>query len=362
MFKFKELKQIHLEISSNCQASCPMCVRNVHGGLTNESLPINTWTLDQYKTIISEEVIKQASLLYFCGNYGDPLMANDLIEMIQYTVNVKPTIDIHIHTNGSLRSATWWKELAKVLPVRHSVTFAIDGLSDTHTLYRIGTDFHKVIQNAEAFISAGGYAEWAYLRFKHNEHQVEEAKQLAKKLNFSKFIMKDSSRFLLDANFPVVDKEGKTIYHLNPSQYSEIKFIDKKVIENYKNIVKLTKVDCKVLRTKEIFITAQGHVLPCCWLASVAYQPSYPNDIITPVKQEMLNQYNKMIDSLGGLSKLDATKQTIQQIIESTEYQSVWDNYWNREKLITCVRSCGVLPEVFSTSADQFRSIEKLNE
>jgi hypothetical protein len=56
MFNFNQLKQLHLEISNNCQASCPMCTRNIHGGIENPNLKLKDWSLEEYKTIISEEV------------------------------------------------------------------------------------------------------------------------------------------------------------------------------------------------------------------------------------------------------------------------------------------------------------------
>jgi MoaA/NifB/PqqE/SkfB family radical SAM enzyme len=210
MFKFNELKQIHLEISSNCQASCPMCTRNIHGGLENELLSVSDWTANRFKTIINQEVLQQVESLYFCGNYGDPLLNKDLLEMIEYSVAERHDIDIRIHTNGSLRSKDWWTHLATILPEKHLVVFALDGLEDTHSLYRIGTDFNKIIENARAFIDAGGRAEWAYLRFKHNEHQVDTARQMAKEFGFSDFVMKDSSRWIMDTKFPVYDKQGDT--------------------------------------------------------------------------------------------------------------------------------------------------------
>ena len=175
MFKFSELRQIHLEISNNCQASCPMCSRNIHGGLENPLIKISNWSLDQFKTSINNDVLLQIQGLYFCGNFGDPLLNNDLIDMIEYTVSVNPNIDIRIHTNGSLRSKDWWRKLALVMPKNHSVIFAIDGLSQTHSLYRIGTDYHQILRNATSFIQAGGIAEWAFIRFKHNEHEVDAA-------------------------------------------------------------------------------------------------------------------------------------------------------------------------------------------
>lgn len=361
MLKFTELKQIHLEITNNCQASCPMCTRNIHGGIDNPLIELSEWSLEDYKTIISEEVINQVSMIYFCGNYGDPLLNNNLLDMVKYTVSVKPDINLRIHTNGSLRSKTWWADLARALPKEHKVVFAIDGLEDTHAIYRIGTNYNKILENAKAFIDAGGRADWAYIRFKHNEHQVNTAKEIATHMNFEDFIMKDSSRFLLDTKFPVLDKNRNVQYHIEPSAYSTLKFIDRKLIDNYKTIVEKTKIDCHALRNKEIYITAQKHVFPCCWLAMIPYQPFDEDIQLHPIRKTIIDQYEMLVESLGGINQLDAVKHSVQSIIDSEPYQTVWDDYWTTNKLVTCARSCGVVPELFSTPRDQFISNDKLN-
>jgi MoaA/NifB/PqqE/SkfB family radical SAM enzyme len=362
MIKFTQLKQLHLEISSACQASCPMCTRNVHGGLPNPLLSPRNWTLEEYKNVINDEVLNQVESIYFCGNFGDPLMNNDLLDMCRYSVEINPKIDIRIHTNGSLRSTAWWKELAQVLPKVHNVVFAIDGLEDTHSLYRIGTNFTKIIDNAKAFISAGGIAEWAYLRFKHNEHQVDQARQLANDLGFSCFLMKDSSRWLLKPEFPVYDKSGNVTHYLEPSNYSTLKFIDKNVIDNYQTILKEIKIDCHAVRTNEAYIDANGHLFPCCWLASIPYTSYTHEGDVIPIKEQMLSQYYNLVNSLGGISAVDTAYRSVKDIIESDEYQSVWDNYWNENKLITCARSCGKMPDLFSIPKDQFITRENLND
>jgi len=360
MFKFQELKQLHLEITNNCQASCPMCTRNIHGGLDNPLIHVESWSLEKYKQIVNVEVLIQIEAVYFCGNYGDPLLNSDLLEMVQYSTATNPNIELRIHTNGSLRNKKWWAELAKALPAKHRVIFAIDGLEDTQSIYRIGTDYNKIIENATAFISAGGRAEWAYIRFKHNEHQVDIAKDQAALLGFEEFTMKDSSRFLLDAKFPVYNKNRETIYYLEPSQQSVIKFIDKKVIDQYKAIVKEAKIDCYALRQREVYINAQGHVFPCCWLSMIPYQAVDESKELFHVRSEILKQYHELVESLGSLDALDAGCRSIKDIIDSVAYQTVWDSYWNENKLITCVRTCGVMPDVFSTPQDQFVSTTEL--
>ena len=57
MFTFSELKSIHLEISTRCQASCPMCPRKYHGGVTNPNLKIADWTIEEFKHIFTDELL-----------------------------------------------------------------------------------------------------------------------------------------------------------------------------------------------------------------------------------------------------------------------------------------------------------------
>lgn len=352
MFKFSELKQIHLEITNNCQASCPMCSRNHHGGLDNPWLTVNNWTLKDYKTIITEEVLLQVESLYFCGNYGDPLMNKDLLEMCRYSVEVNPNIGIRIHTNGSIQNTKWWAELATVLPKNHAVVFGVDGLEDTNHIYRIGTVFSKIMDNAQAFINAGGIADWAFIAFKHNEHQVEDARTLSTQLGFRSFTKKNSSRFMLTKEFPVYDKEGNTIYTLMPATESKIVFIDKKVIDSYKQIAKASEIVCVAQNNKEVYIDAHKKLFPCCFIAATPYNYYVPNNEITHIREEVMKQYNSLIADFGGIDNLDSSTRSVRDIIDSVEYQTLWDKYWSDPKMITCVRTCGT--NNLSKPMDQF--------
>ena len=143
MFDFSDLKTIHIELTTNCQAKCPMCSRNIHSGIENPLLKIVGWTLEDFKTIINKEVLETVDRIYFCGNFGDPLLNDNLIEICKYAKETSPKTAIGIHTNGSLRNAKWWADLAQSLPQDHCVYFALDGLEDTHKLYRVGTDWNK---------------------------------------------------------------------------------------------------------------------------------------------------------------------------------------------------------------------------
>ncbi len=360
MFPYKELQQVHLEITNNCQASCPMCARNIQGGLDNPLIKTQNWTFQDYQIVMNEQLLSHLDGLYFCGNFGDPLLNNDLIDMCAYSTIVNPNLNIRIHTNGSLRNTKWWKKLASVLPKEHNVVFAIDGLEDTHALYRVGTDYNQILKNAVDFITEGGNAEWCFIKFKHNEHQVETARNIAKQLGFKSFTVKNSSRFLLEPKLDVLDKNGLVTHTIEPATEVPIQFIDRKIIESYKEILKNTTIDCQSYNQREIYIDAYKNVFPCCWLASIPYTVVETDSSIEPVRLEILKQYHDLVNTLGGLDKLNAINNTVESIIDSVEYQTVWDEYWTNKKLITCARTCGVSNVEFARPRDQIQEKNNL--
>ena len=355
MFNFTDLHSIHIELTNNCQASCPMCARNYHGGLKNPLIKLTQWTIDNFKTIINQEVLDTVQKIYFCGNFGDPMLHDDLIKICQYIKEVNPRIFVSIHTNGSARKESWWKELAESLTLNHCVHFAIDGLEDTHQLYRIGTNYSTVIKNATAFIQSGGKAEWTFIKFKHNEHQVEECQRIAKELGFEKFMLKNSSRFLIEPSFDVLDSAGKKLYAIEPSTDSIIKFIPKSVIDSYKDVVANSEIDCQVKKNKEIYLDAYGTVMPCCWIGAIPYTYYDDHQIGSSISKDIKSQYESLVNDLGGIEKLNAIN-GIKQIINSDEWQSIWHKKWTAEdKLITCARVCGKFNSVdIPQPSDQF--------
>lgn len=355
MFDSKNLEAVHLEITNLCQAACPMCTRNIHSGLKNPLLKECEWSLDDFKTIFLVSLIKQLKKIMFCGNFGDPLLNDNLIDMCAYAADINPKIEIRIHTNGSLRNKDWWSKLARTLPKNHTVIFAIDGLQGTHELYRIGTKFEKIIENAKEFINNGGQAEWAYIRFKHNQDQVEEAKALATALGFKMFVMKDSSRFLMTNKFDVFDKTGKTVYQIQASDYSNLKLIDNNIIEHYREYVDGSDIKCYVQEVKEVYIDAYMHMYPCCWVGSLPYIPKESNDLIGKIREEITGEFYELVESLGGFDLIDARKKSILDIIDSNGYQTVWQKYWHEKKMIVCARSCGTFSkDPIAKPNDQF--------
>jgi MoaA/NifB/PqqE/SkfB family radical SAM enzyme len=316
--------------------------------MDNPNLVLADWTTKEFAAVLPEEVLKQLEGVYFCGNFGDPIVNNHLLAMCEYVTDSNPNIVLRIHTNGGARTTLWWEELVTVLPKNHVVIFGIDGLEDTHHLYRVGTTYENVTRNAKAFIDAGGTAEWVFIKFKHNEHQVDEARQRAKDLGFARFTVKNSTRFM-EPKFAVLDDQGNTEYYLEPPSDNQVILIDATMIDKFRSWMDTAKIDCYVKGTKEVYIDAHKNLFPCCFLASTPYNYIEPDAVVSPVKEEILEQYKMLVADLGSLNLLE---RSLEEIINSTAWQTVWKEYWDNKKLITCARTCGTTP--ISKPKDQF--------
>jgi sulfatase maturation enzyme AslB (radical SAM superfamily) len=222
-----------------------------------------------------------------------------------------------MHTNGSARDESWWKQLAQT---KVKVTFGIDGLADTNHLYRVSTDFDKIIANATAFISAGGFAKWHMLVFKHNEHQVEQAEQLSKELGFKMFTTKHTSRFK-DDYLQVIDDAGRPTHRIEPTQKSRDMI---PLVEQSQQEVNPTIV-CKAVKNKQIYVSACGNVSPCCWLDM---------EWIPPMQSSRIDY----MERIGEFPNLNTS--SLADIFKNGYFNKI-EQTWGQIPLQECSKQCG---------------------
>lgn len=196
MYKYENIRTIHLENTQNCQASCPMCDRNQNGGAINPHIDLSELTLNDCKRIFEPEFIQQLNTMYMCGNLGDPIVARDTLEIFQYFRKHNSKMWLSMNTNAGARDEAWWQELAKVFGRMGAVIFSVDGLSDTNHIYRQGVVWDNVERSMRAFTKAGGRSRWDFLIFEHNQHQVDQAKLLSEEIGFERFVAKKTGRFI----------------------------------------------------------------------------------------------------------------------------------------------------------------------
>jgi MoaA/NifB/PqqE/SkfB family radical SAM enzyme len=380
-----KVTQVHWEPTDKCNSGCAMCPRYDSQGFELSTLENVEWTLESFKKAWTVDFIKDLNKVLACGNFGDPCACKEFVDMYEYMREINPNIELACNTNGSLRTQDWWARLGKVITQRPNrtggyCTFSIDGLEDTNHLYRRGTIWKNIMRNAEAFIAAGGEAHWDFIVFEHNEHQVDEARELAIKMGFKNFNVKRTTRWNQykdgQGAYPVIWK-GKYLYDLKQpkeekfkhnfedatyfqqSKYQSFNFHDFQQVEGkinkdsrfvngkYQSIVlHELKIACRAIKNareyqpaNEIFISAGGHVAPCCFLGSEPFKDY--NGVHAD------KNYVDLINMQGGLTELNMHKNNIYDILQLDIFQKwipdTWKEDGNRSmRPMKCGQCCGV--------------------
>jgi len=332
MYSISDIKVIHIELTEKCNLSCLMCDRNKSGGKVNQYLSNRELTINEFKKAFSPKFIKQLKRIYFCGNYGDPIISKDVMEILKYCRTSNPEMKLSLITNASFRNSEWWSELAGIV---NSVRFSIDGLKDTHKIYRQNANFDLIIKNAKTYVDAGGYAIWDYLVFGHNEHQVEEARELSNQIGFNEFVVKKTGRFFSNVSLKGKDNHKGLTKPTQEKNRNKSLGKEQTLINKYgsmESYLDQTIIDCKVLKQNEIFVSAEGIILPCCWLAGQMYKWYLP-----PKSTEIW----KIIDK----DKISIKNNTLQEIFDSGIFKDIKES-WTKQslkdgKLKTCSLKCG---------------------
>ncbi len=307
MFDPKQIRVVHFEPTTTCQAKCPQCARFDEHGNLSPFLKGWTMSLDEFKAVMPIDFIRQLDKLYMCGTFGEPAAAYETLEIYQYLRKVNIAIGLGMNTNGGLRTSVWWQQLGELFnQARDYVVFSIDGLGDTNHIYRRQVDWFKVMANAKAFIKAGGSAHWDMIAFDHNEHQIEQCKKLASDMGFTWFRVKRSQRHDF---FPVTWlKPPKSIEPLPERENS---------------------IQCQALDKSEIYLNSHGQFLPCCHIAEQLQATTRPDNRL------------ELIEKFGNLSKYHGNL-GISEVVKKFKWLP---NTWSNNPLGTCQASCGSKPK-----------------
>lgn len=227
--KSKRLQQLDLEISSTCQAYCPVCIRTWRQGELKKFKQTYTPVAEVQRIV--GDLAKQLQKVTFCGNWGDPMANKDIVPICEWFKSQNPNIVIDIATNGGIGTAIQYAQLGK-MGVR--IIFGFDGPDqETNELYRVNVNFNTAIKNAKVYCAnlpketpqweGGG---WQYLLFNENKHRLEDAIKLAIETGINKFFINEWPNPFSSLLHHTVDKGGDLIF--TDRQKIDVWHMDKK--------------------------------------------------------------------------------------------------------------------------------------
>jgi MoaA/NifB/PqqE/SkfB family radical SAM enzyme len=269
------IKYLQVEATTKCNAWCPGCGRNNGGHGLSSKFQIEDLDYKRFNSILEEA--SNLEIVDFCGTYGDAIAAPHIVELTELAK--KYSSKIIVRTNGSLRNVQWWEQYADILKdIDHEVWFCLDGLEDTHSIYRQATDFNTIIKNATAFIQRGGTAVWQFIPWKHNEHQIKDCIKLSQQLGFSRFEFIKNVRKDFDA------RHYQTGDQLNIMPWGHDQNMNK--LNGTKTV--LLEQNCRHLSQPSVYLNASGMLSVCCFFNihssgnSMNELPNIADELSTP--------------------------------------------------------------------------------
>jgi MoaA/NifB/PqqE/SkfB family radical SAM enzyme len=356
VFDYQTINEYQLEITTYCNAACPQCPRNNNGHGINTRMPLCHLKREVMDRAFPIDLCNRLTQLFFCGSYGDPIMHPDFLDILRDFRKKNPTLWLYFHTNGGVHDPDYWAEVAHIMAGYGQIDFGIDGLEDTLHLYRKNVKYNKVIENATAFIQAGGRAQWNFIVFKHNEHQVIRAKELGTELGFFNVLVRKTGRFFNHrtveemATWPVQDQ-----YVLEPPTLPEYRnqsmmFLPdlKKEYKNIKDYFTATEIKCDAMIGPKVVVNAEGLVLPCNFFNHNLYDRRFYEPGVLPEANELStvdgkNQVREFLESYN-LDSFNINLHSLEEIFSNpmwSDLVSSWNKTLADGRLFECAMTCG---------------------
>jgi MoaA/NifB/PqqE/SkfB family radical SAM enzyme len=327
-----EIKSLALEVTSHCNIKCPQCSRTNDRGELPSWLSLTHWDIDRIMPNLQLAQLSELKFVRIEGDNGDALMHPKIESILDKLYQAPSQPNILILTNGSMRSEDWWQRIGQKYQGKLRIQFSIDGLNDTHHLYRVGADYQKVIANARAFIRGGGEATQRCLIFQHNQHQLLAIKEQAQKIGFLQLIIKPGDIFRFDGQteWPVY-WQGKNTHKIQPTavdhfwqyEYNHATTHLSQHTQSNRSLL------CTSWRRGLITVTHQGHLIPCCLYHADLYFDHAKND-----------KYRALV---GDVNLIDLNQHSMSEILLHPDY------YGNRleqmlqsaDRFDKCQQTCG---------------------
>jgi len=327
----------HIELTDKCNAGCPMCPRTDHmnGCRTDRRVVANVELgLADFEAHFDDDFAARTAEVIFGGAYGDPLAARELLEVVEHLT--ARGVRVAVATNGSLRKPDWWARMGRAMARTGSrLELHVDGLADTNPLYRVNTDFDRIMANAAAYIATGARAEWHFIIFRHNQHQIEKAHARARAMGFAGFTLIDTVRFGPEGRFAYVMPDGTRRHLEAPTVRSRDYMRDGgglRLVTDPDGGTEDTAprpgagingIDCKSAARNSPYVSAHGAVSACCWVAGSGEEAGFfAGHALDPARYNIRNR-------------------PLAEIMADEPFASLYARAWERDALATCRHKCG---------------------
>ncbi len=175
-----------IEPTNICNLKCPLCPSG------NGSLKRTRGYMDfsTFKKVIDE--VKDKTMMLILWNQGEPFLNKNFLKMVKYASDTG--LFILVSTNGNYIPDA--EEIVK--SGLDSLIVSLDGTTqEVYNKYRVNGKLADVLENAHKITNAKKklkskipIVKWQFIVMKHNEHQIDQIKKLAKEIEVDQLQLK----------------------------------------------------------------------------------------------------------------------------------------------------------------------------
>lgn len=177
---------VMIEPTNICNLKCPLCP----SGADQLNRERGHMSLELFEKIVDE--VKDYSFMLILWNQGEPFLNPDFCRMMQYANTKK--LYLMVSTNANVMPDA--KDIINSGLDRLIVS--LDGATqETYNKYRINGSLEKVLNNVRSLIQvkkelhkSTPHIIWQFLVMKHNEHEIDTIKKLAKDIGVDECSLK----------------------------------------------------------------------------------------------------------------------------------------------------------------------------
>ncbi|MEO0956917.1 MAG: radical SAM protein, partial [Pseudomonadota bacterium] len=287
--------------------------------------------LADFETHFTDAFAARCREVIFGGAFGDPLAGSELLPIVEHLT--ARGVTVAVSTNGGLRKPDWWRRLGEAMKRSGSrLELHLDGLADTNHLYRVNTRWDRIMENARAYIETGARAEWHFIIFRHNEHQVSEAHRLSREMGFASFTLIDTIRFSGGPSYQYVmpngDRRALELPSVKAADFAlddegDVAVLDRPTAAIGKRAVGINGIDCKSAAENRAYISAHGQVSACCWVTGAPEEAAFfARHGLEPAAYNIRNR-------------------PLEEILLDEPFASRYAAAWSEDSLANCRHKCG---------------------
>ena len=178
-----------IDTTNICQLKCPLC----HTGLGTIHRDKGTMHFDLFTKTIDQ--IKDYCVWLTLYSWGEPFLNKRIHEFVAYAHQKNIATIISTNLNKPLSPEMAENIIRSGLDV---MIISIDGVTqEVYQVYRVGGQLDRVLDNINLLVQKKrelGYTtphlEWQFIVMQQNEHQIEDARQLAGQLGVDSLVFK----------------------------------------------------------------------------------------------------------------------------------------------------------------------------